>query len=118
MGWMGTVLARSFLMVQASGVMQSIRFKLDTRKAGHSEHPLYCPFVSTASRKVRKSSKLSLRQTLLSSHRGNDELYPFLGPGWPTRRYGFGLGIKADRVRAVLIEVTEARPLPPAEGIV
>src|SRR6266849_3130420 len=53
-----------------------------------------------------------------SPHRRNDKLSAFLGSRGPTRRYGFGLRVEPDRVRAVLVEVTEARALPPAESIV
>src|SRR6266849_10137073 len=61
---------------------------------------------------------LDRETSLASPHRWNDKLSALLGSGGPARRYGFGLGIEPDRVRAVLVEITEARALPPAEGIV
>src|SRR4051794_10035461 len=51
-------------------------------------------------------------------HRRNDELRAALDPGRPARGNGLGLGVEADRVRPVLIEVAEARALPAAECIV
>src|ERR1051325_2615608 len=53
-----------------------------------------------------------------SLHRWNDELGAFLGAGRPARRHGLGLGVEAHRIRAVLIEVAEARTFPAAEGVI
>src|SRR5271169_5494517 len=53
-----------------------------------------------------------------SLHGRNDELGALLYAGWPARRHCLGLGVEADRVRAVLVEVAEARALPAAEGVV
>src|SRR5215831_10080161 len=53
-----------------------------------------------------------------SFHRWNHELGAFLDAGGPARGDGLGLGVEADRVRAVLVEVAEARPLPAAERVI
>src|SRR5262245_56619198 len=37
-----------------------------------------------------------------SPHRRDDKLGAFLGAGGPARRHGLGLGVEADRIRAVL----------------
>src|SRR5579859_5843873 len=39
-------------------------------------------------------------------------------PGGPAARNGLRLGVEAERVRAVLVEVPEARGFPAAEGVV
>src|SRR5215510_5711576 len=49
-------------------------------------------------------------------HCRDRELRAFLDTGRPAR--GHGLGVEADRVRTVLVEIAEARLLPAAEGIV
>src|SRR5262249_3438981 len=51
-------------------------------------------------------------------HRRNDELGAFLDAGWPARRHGLGLGVEADRIRSVLVEVAEAGALPAAERVI
>src|SRR5215813_3328581 len=53
-----------------------------------------------------------------SPHRRDDELGAFLDAGGPARGDGLGLGVEPDRVRAVLVEVAEARALPAAERVV
>ena len=53
-----------------------------------------------------------------SFHRRNDELGAFLDARGPARGHRLGLGVEAHRVRAVLIEIAEARPLPAAEGVI
>src|SRR5580704_16208017 len=52
------------------------------------------------------------------AHRRNDELRAFLDAGWPARGHRFGLGVEADRVRSVLIEIAEPGPFPAAERVV
>src|ERR1700749_4193036 len=51
-------------------------------------------------------------------HRRDRKLRPLLHAGRPARGDGLGLGVEAHRVRAVLVEVAEARLLPAAEGVV
>src|SRR5262249_45934143 len=58
------------------------------------------------------------RQPAISGHGRNDELRPFFDPGWPARGHGLGLGVKADRIRTVLIEIAEARAFPASERVV
>src|SRR5215218_2213346 len=53
-----------------------------------------------------------------SVHRWNRELRAFLNAGRPPGGYGFGLGVEADRVRPVLVEIAESGLLPAAEGVV
>src|SRR5215475_14547870 len=53
-----------------------------------------------------------------SLHRRDDELGALLDAGRPARRHGLGLGVKADRIRPVLVEVAEAGALPAAEGVI
>src|SRR5438874_11187627 len=51
-------------------------------------------------------------------HQRDRELRTFLDARRPARGHGLGLGIEADRVRSVLVQVTEAGLLPAAEGVV
>src|SRR4028118_858767 len=51
-------------------------------------------------------------------HRRNRKLRAFLDARGPAGGDGLGLGVEAHRVRAVLVEVAEARGLPAAEGVV
>src|SRR4029077_4893967 len=61
----------------------------------------------------RTNSKTSRAANRSSSpHRRDDEFGSFLGAGRPARGHRLGLGVEADRVRAVLVEVAEARALP------
>src|SRR5690606_24105063 len=53
-----------------------------------------------------------------SIHRRDHELRPLLDAGGPARGHGLRLGVEADRIRPVLVEVAEARALPAAEGVV
>src|SRR6188508_2524133 len=53
-----------------------------------------------------------------SVHRRNRELRAFLDAGGPARGHRLGLGVEADRVRAVLVEIAEAGLLPAAEGVI
>ena len=43
---------------------------------------------------------------------------PSLTPRRPARGDRLGLGVEADRIRPVLVEVAEARALPAAEGVI
>ena len=49
---------------------------------------------------------------------GMENSAPLLMPRRPALRHGLGLGVEADRVRPVLVQVAEARALPAAEGVV
>src|SRR5204863_8195331 len=51
-------------------------------------------------------------------HRRNRELRALLDAGWPARGDRLGLGVEADRIRAVLVEIAEAGLLPAAEGVI
>src|SRR6266702_7494465 len=53
-----------------------------------------------------------------SLHRRNRELRALLDAGRPARGDGLGLGVEADRIRAVLVEIAEAGLLPAAEGVI
>src|ERR1700742_2631529 len=53
-----------------------------------------------------------------SLHGRDHELGAFLGAGRPARRDRLGLGVEADRVRSVLVEIAEAGTLPAAERVV
>src|SRR6202162_3222421 len=46
------------------------------------------------------------------------KLRAFLDAGGPARGHRLGLGVEADRIRAVLVEIAEAGLLPAAEGVV
>src|SRR5579883_2074582 len=50
--------------------------------------------------------------------RRDRELRAFLDARGPARGHRLGLGVEADRIRAVLVEVAEARLLPAAEGVI
>src|SRR5581483_2882510 len=51
-------------------------------------------------------------------HRRDRELRAFLDARGPARGHRLGLGVEADRIRAVLVEIAEARFLPAAEGVI
>src|SRR6266567_9159535 len=53
-----------------------------------------------------------------SVHRRDRELRAFLDAGGPARGDRLGLGVEADRIRAVLVEIAETGLLPAAERIV
>src|SRR6202041_954464 len=53
-----------------------------------------------------------------SIHRRHRELRAFLDARRPARRHGLGLGVEADRIRPVLVEIAEAGFLPAAEGVI
>src|SRR5258708_8334579 len=53
-----------------------------------------------------------------SIHRRDRKLRALLDAGRPARGHGLGLGVKADRIRAVLVEIAEAGLLPAAEGVI
>src|SRR6266849_560430 len=62
---------------------------------------------------------LSLRRALRRLiHRRDRELRAFLDAGRPARGDRLGLGVEADRIRAVLVEIAEAGLLPAAEGVI
>src|SRR5438132_14247930 len=51
-------------------------------------------------------------------HGRNRELRALLDAGRPARGHRLGLGVEADRIRAVLVEIAEAGFLPAAESVV
>src|SRR5258708_17982496 len=51
-------------------------------------------------------------------HRRDREFRAFLDAGGPARGDGLGLGVEADRIRAVLVEIAETGLLPAAEGVI
>src|SRR5712672_536508 len=53
-----------------------------------------------------------------SIHRRDREFSALLDTGRPARGDRLGLGVEADRIRAVLVEIAEAGLLPAAEGVV
>src|SRR5258708_7577247 len=83
-------------------------------------------FSAANSRAIsRTATWSSLRENCISAsgydalvHRRDRELRAFLDAGRPARGDGLGLGVEADRIRAVLVEIAEARLLPAAEGVI
>src|SRR6202453_2005262 len=53
-----------------------------------------------------------------SPHRRNAELRALLDAGRPARGDGLGLGIEADRIRSMLVEIAETGTLPTAERVI
>src|SRR5260370_26630299 len=53
-----------------------------------------------------------------SIHRRNRELRALLDAGRPARGDGLGLGVEADRIRAVLVEIAKAGLLPATESVI
>src|SRR5262245_54539717 len=53
-----------------------------------------------------------------SLHRGNHEFRAFLRTGRPARSNGFRFGVEADRVGAMLVEISKAGTLPAAKGVI
>src|SRR5438477_12236340 len=53
-----------------------------------------------------------------SIHRRDRELRALLDAGRPARGDRLGLGIEADRIRAMLVEIAEARLLPATKSVV
>src|SRR5262249_30953461 len=51
-------------------------------------------------------------------HRRNRELRALLDAGRPARGHRLGLGVEADRIRTVLVEIAEAGLLPAAKGVI
>ena len=93
------------------------RFHGRCAQTQHPRKPL--PVPTTEIRKKcqlagpRKSSFGPWRGGPGLAHRRNDEFGAFFGPGRPARGHGLGLGVEADRIRAVLIEVAEAERFQP-----
>src|SRR5438046_5582647 len=58
------------------------------------------------------------RSSARSIHGRNRELRALLDAGGPARGHRLGLGVEADRIRAVLFEIAEAGFLPAADGVV
>src|ERR1700693_4410245 len=58
------------------------------------------------------------RSCAWSIHRRNRKLRAFLDAGGPARGYRLGLGVEADRIRPVLVEVAEAGLLPAAKSVI
>src|ERR1039458_3257632 len=88
------------------------------------------PPVSRRRTGCRRSPRASMRRQrpqrpALSAFRGASSLHgrdhefgAFLGAGRPARGDGLGLGVEADRIRPVLVEIAEAGALPAAEGVI
>src|ERR1700732_1939737 len=53
-----------------------------------------------------------------SIHGRNPQLRAPLDAGRPARGHRLGVGVEADRIRPVLVEIAEAGLLPAAEGVV
>src|ERR1700760_2350421 len=51
-------------------------------------------------------------------HRRDRELLAFLDAGRPARGHRLGLGVEADRIRTMLVEIAEAGLLPATEGVI
>src|SRR6201988_4455366 len=51
-------------------------------------------------------------------HRRDRELRALLHAGRPARGDGFCLGVEADRIRTMLVEVAKSRLLPATEGVI
>src|SRR2546429_2726346 len=62
--------------------------------------------------------RLLTRSCAPSIHRRNRKLRAFLDAGGPARGHRLGLGVEANRIRAVLVEIAEAGFLPAAKGII
>src|SRR3954462_5852211 len=58
------------------------------------------------------------RLATASVHRRYGELRALLDAGRPARGDGFCLGVEADRIRTVLVEITEAGLLPAAKRVI
>src|SRR5277367_6014011 len=56
--------------------------------------------------------------TTRSIHGRNGELRALLDAGRPARGHRLGLGVEADRIRPMLVEIAEAGFLPAAEGVI
>src|SRR3981189_182394 len=83
-------------------------------------------FSAANSRAIsRTATWSSLRANCMSApgcdalvHRRYGELRAFLDAGRPARSDGLGLGVEADRIRTMLVEVAEAGLLPASEGVI
>src|ERR1700753_297389 len=81
-------------------------------------------FSAAKSRAIsRTASWSSLRANCIErvrslAHGRHRELRAFLDAGGPARGHRLGLGVKADRIRTVLVEIAEAGLLPAAEGVI
>src|SRR5882724_11476600 len=53
-----------------------------------------------------------------SIHRRNREFRAFLDAGGPARGYRLGLGVEADRIRPMLVEIAKAGFLPAAKSVI
>src|SRR4029077_14727175 len=68
---------------------------------------------------LRAKCILSTRgRTLRSVHGRDREFRALLDTGRPARGNRLGLGVEADRIRTVLVEIAEAGALPAAEGVI
>src|SRR3984893_9895270 len=79
-------------------------------------------FSAANSRAIsRTATWSSLRANCIferSGHRRDRDLRTLLDAGRPARGDGLGLGVEADRIRAVLVEIAEAGLLPATEGVI
>src|SRR5579859_4336333 len=62
----------------------------------------------------------AMRRALMrgSFHRRDHEFGALLDAGWPARGNRLGLGVEADRIRAMLVEIAKTGPFPAAKGVV
>src|SRR3979409_1278642 len=92
-----------------------------TGKCFSSSQRIACGAIFSAA-KSRAMSRTaiwsSLRANCISIRRRNRNLRAFLDAGGPARGHRLGLGIEADRIRPVLVEIAEAGFLPAAEGVI
>src|ERR1700755_899395 len=99
-----------------------------TGKCFSSSHRIACgAILSAANSRAMSRTAIwsSLRAKCISRpgsprsiYRRNRDLRAFLDAGGPARGYRLGLGVEADRVRAVLVEVAEAGFLPAAKSVI
>src|SRR5476651_15261 len=96
-----------------------------TGKCFSSSQRIACGAIFSAA-KSRAMSRTAIWSSLRANwvirlrliHRRNRELRAFLDAGGPARGHRLGLGVEADRVRPVLVEIAEAGFLPAAERII
>src|SRR3954463_784879 len=94
-----------------------------TGKCFSSSQRIACGAIFSAanSRAISRTaiwSSLRAKCILRLVHRRDRELRTFLHARRPARGDGFCLGVEADRVRAVLVEIAEAGLLPAAKGVI
>src|ERR1700730_6557085 len=95
-----------------------------TGKCFSSSHRIACGAIFSAA-KSRAISRTAIWSSLRANsifarlvHRRYGKLGTFLDAGGPARGDGLGLGIEADRIRAVLVEIAKAGFLPAAKRVI